>query len=119
MAEFSVIIPATDDIDHIDSLLASLFALDLPDLLPGSFEVILVGSCSRDGAPEKIYRWREHENVRLVNADLMPGLATSVLAGVAVAQSNVIVVMDAGLSYPPEQLAAVVAPLLDAMAVSP
>ena len=113
MAKFSVIIPATDDVDHIDSLLASLFALDLPDLLPGSFEVILVGSCPRDGAPEKIYRWREHENVRLVECKSMPGLAASVLAGVAVAQSNVIVVMDAGLSYPPEQLTAVVAPLLD------
>ena len=42
-----------------------------------------------------------------------PDLTGSILAGMALAQSDVIVVMDADLSYPPERSPALVAPVLD------
>ena len=52
-------------------------------------------------------------NVRLIERHEQPDLTGSILAGVALARSDVIVVMDADLSHPPERLPALVAPLLD------
>ena len=43
----------------------------------------------------------------------MPSLPGSILAAVAVARSNVIVVMDGALICPPEQLPAMAGPVLD------
>ncbi|SDQ63510.1 dolichol-phosphate mannosyltransferase [Nitrosospira multiformis] len=106
--QFSVVIPTLDEADHIDPLLTRLFALDL---VPGSFEVIFVDDGSRDGTPGRVRAWEAQANVRLIERHEQPDLAGSILAGVALAQSDVIVVMDP--SHPPERLPALVAPLLD------
>jgi dolichol-phosphate mannosyltransferase len=103
-----VVIPTLDEADHIDPLLTRLFALDL---VPGSFEVIFVDDGSRDGTPGRVRAWEAQANVRLIERHEQPDLAGSILAGVALAQSDVIVVMDP--SHPPERLPALVAPLLD------
>ena len=108
--QFSVIIPTLNEVDNIDPLLTRLFALNLP---AGSFEVIFVDDGSQDGTPDKVHVWEERANVRLIERRSKPDLTASILAGVAVAQSNVIVVMDADLSHSPEQLPAVVSPVLD------
>lgn len=110
MTQFSVIIPTLNEVDNIDPLLTRLFAVNLP---AGSFEVIFVDDGSQDGTPDKVRVWEERANVRLVERQSKPDLTASILAGVAVAQSDVIVVMDADLSHPPEQLPAVVSPVLD------
>ena len=57
--------------------------------------------------------WKEHANVRLVERREKPDLTGSILAGMALARSDVIVVINADLSYPPERLPALVAPVLD------
>lgn len=110
MTQFSVVIPTLNEVDNIDPLLSCLFALNLP---PDSFEIIFVDDDSQDGTPEKIHVWGKKANVRLVERKSNPDLTASILAGVAVAQSNVIVVMDADLSHPPERLPAIVAPVLE------
>ena len=86
-----------------------LFALDLP---PDSFEVIFVDDGSNDGTPDKVRAWEGRANVRLIERREKPDLTASILAGVAVAQGDVIVVMDADLSHPPERLPALIAPVL-------
>ncbi|PSJ16642.1 glycosyltransferase family 39 protein [Nitrosomonas supralitoralis] len=110
MTQFSVIIPTLNEVDNIDPILTRLFALNRAS---GSFEVIIVDDGSQDGTPDKVHAWEEKANVRLVERKSKPDLTASILAGVAVAKSNVIVVMDADLSHPPERLYAVVAPVLD------
>lgn len=110
MIQFSVVIPTLNEVENIDPLLIRLFDLDLP---PGNFEVIFVDDGSLDGTPEKIHVWEGRANVRLVERKARPNLTASILAGVAVARSNVVVVMDADLSHPPERLPAIVAPVLD------
>ncbi|ARO86454.1 dolichyl-phosphate beta-D-mannosyltransferase [Nitrosospira lacus] len=110
MIRFSVVIPTLNEANNIDSLLACLFAVDLP---PGSFEVIFVDDGSLDGTPEKIRAWEGRANVRLIERKSRPDLQASILAGVAVARSDVVVAMAANLSYPSEQLPAIVAPVLD------
>ena len=108
--QFSIVIPTLNEADNIDPLLASLFALDLP---PNHFEVIFADDNSNDGTQDKVRAWGEKANVRLVERKEKPDLTASILAGVEIARSNIIVVMDADLSHPIDRLTAVVEPVLN------
>ena len=108
--QFSLVIPTLNEVDNIDPLLSSLFALDLP---PNHFEVIFADDCSSDGTAEKVREWEKKANVRIINRQGKPDLTASILAGVTIARSNVIVVMDADLSHPIDRLTAVVEPVLN------
>ncbi|WP_297325673.1 glycosyltransferase family 39 protein [Nitrosomonas sp.] len=110
MTQFSIVVPTLNESENIDQLLTRLFALDFS---PDSFEVIFVDDGSTDGTPDKVRAWKNRANVRLIERREKPDLTASILAGAAAAQSDVIVVMDADLSHPPESLPAVVAPVLD------
>ncbi|KIO49203.1 glycosyltransferase family 39 protein [Nitrosospira sp. NpAV] len=104
-----MVVPTLNEADNIDPLLTRLFALDLAD----SFEVIFVDDGSHDGTSDKVRAWEGRSNVRLVVRREKSDLTGSILAGVALARGEVIVIMDADLSHSPEQLPAVVAPVLD------
>ncbi|MBA3755370.1 MAG: glycosyltransferase family 39 protein [Nitrosomonas sp.] len=110
MTQFSIVVPTLDESENIDLLLTRLFALDLN---PDTFEVIFVDDGSTDGTPDKVRAWESQSNVRLIQRQEKPDLTASILAGAAAAKSDVIVVMDADLSHPPERLSAVVTPVLN------
>lgn len=110
MTRFSIVVPTLNESENIDLLLTRLFSLDFS---PNSFEVIFVDDGSTDGTPDKIRAWQARANVQLVERHFKPDLTASILAGVASAANDVIVVMDADLSHPPEQLHAIVKPILD------
>lgn len=107
---FSVVIPTLNEAENVDPLLKSLLELNLP---PNHFEIIFVDDGSNDGTPEKVRAWEKKANVRLVERREKPDLTASILSGVAIARSNVIVVMDADLSHPTDRLTAVVEPVLN------
>ncbi len=109
MTQFSIVVPTLNESENIDLLLTRLFALDIP---PDNFEVIFVDDGSTDGTPDKIRAWENRSNVHLIERQDKPDLTASILAGIATANSNVIVVMDADLSHPPERLSAMVTPVL-------
>ncbi len=108
--QFSIVVPTLNEAVNIDPLLTRLYALKLA---PGSFEVIFVDDASKDGTADKVRAWEGRANVQLLERRGKPDLTGSILAGVALARSDVIVVMDADLSHPPERLAALVEPVLN------
>ncbi len=110
MTLFSVVIPTLNEAENIDLLLTRLFSLDLT---PDSFEVIFVDDGSTDGTPDKIRTWQNRPNIKLVIRSENPDLTASILAGAVIAKSEVIVVMDADLSHPPESLKDIVKPVLN------
>ncbi|TXI18271.1 MAG: glycosyltransferase [Nitrosomonas sp.] len=110
MIQFSIVVPTLNESENIDLLLTRLFALDFN---ADSFEVIFVDDGSSDGTPDKVHAWEKRANVHLIERREKPDLTASILTGVAAARSNIIVVMDADLSHPPEYLAAIVKPLID------
>ncbi len=109
MTQFTIVVPTLNESDNIDLLLSRIFELDIPS---NNFEVIFVDDSSDDGTREKIRAWQECTNVHLIERTGKPDLTASILAGTDAARSNVIVVMDADLSHPHEQLEALVTPLL-------
>ncbi|HET7061084.1 MAG TPA: glycosyltransferase family 39 protein [Nitrosospira sp.] len=110
MTQFSIVIPTLNEAENIDPLLTRLFS---PELEKKSFEVIIVDDGSTDDTQDKVRAWETRKNVRLVARHGKPDLTASVLEGVALARGEVIVVMDADLSHPPERLLALTAPILE------
>ena len=109
MTQFSIVVPTLNESENIDLLLTRLFELNIPS---DNFEVIFVDDSSSDGTPDKIRAWQKYSNIQLVERTGKPDLTTSILTGADVARSDVIVVMDADLSHPHEQLKALVTPIL-------
>jgi dolichol-phosphate mannosyltransferase len=108
--QFSLVIPTLNEAQNIDPLLKQLFSIDS---LGNKFEVIIVDDGSTDGTPEKVKLWEASHNVRLIERYAHPDLTASILEGVSAANNEVIAVMDADLSHPSNQLAALVQPVLD------
>ncbi|HNO75949.1 glycosyltransferase family 39 protein [Nitrosomonas mobilis] len=108
--QFSLIIPTLNEAVNIDPLLTSLFSLNSVE---ADFEVIIVDDGSTDGTQTKIAQWATTRNVKLIERHASPDLTASILEGVRAASHEVIAVMDADLSHPPEQLINLVQPVMD------
>ncbi|HLQ04613.1 MAG TPA: glycosyltransferase, partial [Verrucomicrobiae bacterium] len=76
------------------------------------WELVVVDDGSPDGTADIAERLGGTHPVRVIRRPGKAGLASAVIAGFAAAKGDVLVVMDADLSHPPE----VVPALLDAIA---
>ncbi|MCA9311778.1 MAG: glycosyltransferase family 39 protein [Phycisphaerales bacterium] len=106
----SVIIPTLNEAGNIDLLLERLFhAAHAADL---DVEAVVVDDASTDGTADLVRRWSTTHPVQLLERHNERGLAGAVIAGARLALANVVVVMDADLSHPPEKLAELAGPVL-------
>lgn len=108
--QFSLIIPTLNEATNIDLLLTRLFSLDSAGT---DFEVIVVDDGSIDNTQEKVAQWTITHNVKLIKRNSSPDLTASILEGAHAASHEVIAVMDADLSHPPERLIDLVQPVMD------
>ncbi|TSJ64481.1 glycosyltransferase [Starkeya sp. 3C] len=106
----SVVVPTLNEVGNIDDLLTAIFR-QCGDSL--DFEVLVADGGSTDGTIERVRAWEERADVRLVPCDGRRGLAGDVLQAAALARAEVVVVMDADLSHPPDRLPAIIQPVLD------
>lgn len=104
----SVVVPTLNEADNIDALLAAL-VIQRP--AGCEVEIVVVDDGSTDGTREHVRRWAKEHPVRLLPRDSERGLASAVLAGAGKAEGEILVVMDADLSHPPEAIGELVAPI--------
>jgi dolichol-phosphate mannosyltransferase len=77
-------------------------------------EVLVVDDGSSDGTRERVRVWESKDKrVHLLAREGERGLAGAVLAGARFASGDVVVVMDADLSHPPEAVPALARPVLE------
>lgn len=107
----SVVIPTLNEASNIDELLGRV--LKTIEANPLSIEVIVVDGNSTDGTQSKVRTFWDKGPVTLVESDASGGLAGDVLRGAAQAQGDVIVVLDADLSHPPEIILDLIKPIVD------
>lgn len=102
----SIVVPTYREAENIPLLIERVERLRSVNGL--DVELLIMDDDSRDGTEEQIARlqlpW-----VRLVVRKVNRGLSPAVLDGIAIATREIVVVMDADLSHPPEQVPEMVA----------
>ncbi|NNK93156.1 MAG: glycosyltransferase [Desulfobacterales bacterium] len=112
MAGVSVVVPTLNEADNIDPLMRRISKVALPDGI--SREIIFVDDNSTDDTAERVLAWASEHPVRLIRRNgEAGGLASAVIAGAHEARHDIILVMDADLSHPPEKIPQMIQPLLD------
>lgn len=109
---FSVVVPTLNEALNVDELLRRIFAFDGAP----PFEVVVVDDDSKDGTAERVSAWSASHPVRAVIRRGARGLAGAVILGAREARADVVVVMDADLSHPPEAVPALARAVLDGSA---
>ena len=101
MIGVSIIVPTVNEAENIDPLFKRIFAAELPESI--SVEVIVVDDDSTDDTRERVRYWSQSRPVRLVGREVRDGLANAVAVGAKSAAHELVLVMDADLSHPPEK----------------
>ena len=103
-----MIVPTLQEVDNIVPLVAQIEQTKV------SFsEIIFVDDGSTDGTREKIRELTTVHRVRLIERDgAERGLAGAIVAGANASSADVLVVLDADLSHPPEKIPALLQPVL-------
>src|SRR4030095_8119309 len=73
----------------------------------------MLDACPRDGPAERVRAWEDRGPIRLLGGPGSRGLSGAIVHGAEAARGEVVVVMDADLSHPPEAIPALVAPVLE------
>jgi dolichol-phosphate mannosyltransferase len=108
----SVIIPTLNEVENIEPLLGRIL-----NCRPAPDEIIFVDDGSNDGTRERIRFCRASAPVCLIERNAPAfGLSGAVIAGARAAKGDVLVVMDADLSHPPEKMSELVRPIFDGTA---
>ncbi len=109
MPSISIIIPTRNEGGNINPLLTSINQAMVG--IQGETEIIFVDDGSTDRTRQEIQNYNGPLKVRLICRDDVSGLASAVCAGAQAAQGELLVVMDADLSHPPESIPELLAPL--------
>ena len=108
----SIIVPTLNEAENVGPLVSQIVATGV------SFqEIVFVDDRSTDGTQEIIRALGRDQPVRLIerkSAEL--GLAGAIMAGARAAQGELLLVMDADLSHPPDRIRDLLAPLLEGTA---
>jgi dolichol-phosphate mannosyltransferase len=103
---FAVVVPTLNEADNIAPLVDRIRRIETPPA-----EIVFVDDNSTDDTRERIRAFAG--DIRLVARDRPTlGLAGAVIAGARAADTDLIVVMDADLSHPPEKIPELVRPIL-------
>ena len=104
----SVIVPTLNEAENIAPLVSQILATGVP-----LREIVFVDDRSTDGTQERIRALGQDHRTRLIEREPGEvGLASAVMAGAKAAEGDLLLVMDADMSHPPERIGDLLAPLL-------
>ena len=105
--DVSVVVPTYREAVNLPAL-----AGGIAEALAGcNYEIIIADDCADDGTEAVCAQLAAGIPLRLLSRKSNRGLAPAVLDGIAAAGGEIVVVMDADLSHPPEKIPAMIAPL--------
>src|SRR5947208_12811001 len=103
----SIIVPTLNEEENIAPLLSQIIACAVPFR-----EILFVDDHSTDATRDMIRALGRSQSIRLIEQDGTElGLAGAIMSGARAAQGEILLVMDADLSHPPERIKDLLAPL--------
>lgn len=100
--EVSIVVPTYCEVENLPVLVPQIDAAMKRDHT--SYEVVIVDDNSQDGTDELCTQLAKSYPIRFITRREERGLASAVVRGLHEAQGEVLVVMDADLSHPPEAI---------------
>jgi dolichol-phosphate mannosyltransferase len=101
-AALTLVVPTYNERGRIGTLLERLFAACDREGIP--LDVVVVDDNSADGTGDVAEEWARRRPVRVIRRAGKLGLGSAVLDGFGVSRTEIVGVMDADLSHPPELL---------------
>ena len=109
----SIIVPVYNEVATSRAVLDRLLAIDLPVRR----EIVVVDDGSTDGTAQVLEQAvREKLPIAVLHAEHNGGKGTAIRLGLRQAQGSIVAIQDADLELDPQQLADLVAPILDGTA---
>jgi dolichol-phosphate mannosyltransferase len=103
----SIIVPTLNEEENIVPLVSEITTCAVP-----FGEILFVDDHSTDTTRDKIRAVAANHSIRLIEQHgAGPGLAGAIMLGARAAQGEILLVMDADLSHPPERIKDLLAPL--------
>ena len=103
----SVIVPTRNEAENVSALVSALVAQPIPVQ-----EILFVDDNSTDGTRDSIRSLAATHPIRLIEQNpAEPGLAAAIMAGAKAAEGELLLVMDADLSHPPDRIHDLLLPL--------
>jgi dolichol-phosphate mannosyltransferase len=103
----SIIVPTLNEEENVGPLVSQIAACTIP-----LREILFVDDRSTDGTRDKIHGLAATHPVRLIEQNAQDiGLAGAIMSGARAAGGEILVIMDADLSHPPERMKDLLAPL--------
>ncbi len=104
----SIIVPTRNEAENVETLVSQIVANEVP-----FHEILFIDDDSSDGTSDVIRSLRGSHPIRLIEQDHSdPGLASAIMSGAKAAEGELLLVIDADLSHPPERINDLLAPLL-------
>ena len=104
----SIIVPTRNEAENVAMLVSHIVASDVP-----FHEILFVDDDSTDGTRDVIRSLTANHPIRFIEQDhAEPGLASAIMLGAEAAEGELLLIMDADLSHPPERINDLLAPLL-------
>jgi dolichol-phosphate mannosyltransferase len=103
----SIVIPTLNEAENVEPLVEQILATGL-----SPFEIIFVDDGSTDGTSDRIRALARQYPIKLIERENPTlGLSGAVIAGAKAASGDLLVVMDADLSHPPQKIPDLIQPL--------
>lgn len=108
--KLSVIIPAYNEQDTIEKILAEIEAVKLPPNVEK--EIVIVDDGSSDNTPKILEKLRKKNNYRIYNSVLNFGKGVAIRIGIKYATGDIILIQDADLEYDPNDYPRLIEPII-------
>jgi dolichol-phosphate mannosyltransferase len=103
----SIVIPTLNEEENIEPLISQIIACAVPFL-----EILFVDDHSTDNTRGRVHDLAGTQPIRLIEQDGAElGLAGAIMSGARAARGEILLVMDADLSHPPDRINDLLAPL--------
>src|SRR5207253_7230959 len=103
-----IIVPTLNEVENIAPLVSQIIASAAPFR-----EILFIDNNSTDASRDMIRVLAASHPIRLIEQDHAElGLSAAIMSGALAAQGEILLVMDADLSHPPERIKDLVAPLV-------